>query len=173
MVEVRGAPLSIRLDNGSKFIAHALHWWAESRGIALNHTQPGEPTQNAYVERFDKTYRAEVLDCSLFDSLQEVRAITADWLHRYRYSHQRPHESLKRIPPVGCWVKQIPQPLLLTGSGNRGGVTFTSHTSHIQSKKRDFGIATMWLVPTFQQLRPAYGDGWLPGQPSRNQSAPS
>jgi len=57
--------------------------WAKSQGIALQNIQPGKPTQNAYVERFNKTYRTEVLDCYVFESLQEVRDMTADWLHRY------------------------------------------------------------------------------------------
>ena len=106
LVEVRGAPLSIRLDNGPEFIAHALSEWAKSKGIALNHIQPGKPTQNAYVERFNKTYRTEVLDCYVFDNLQEVRDMTADWLHRY--NHHRPHEALGRIPPVEYRVKLFP-----------------------------------------------------------------
>ena len=62
--------------------------------------------QNAYVERFNKTYRTEVLDCYVFDSLQEVRDMTADWLHRY--NHNRPHEALGRIPPVEYRVKLFP-----------------------------------------------------------------
>ncbi len=106
LVEVRGAPLSIRLDNGPEFIANALAQWAQSKGIALQHIQPGKPTQNAYVERFNKTYRTEVLDCYVFDSLQEVRDMTADWLHRY--NHHRPHEALGRIPPVEYRVKLFP-----------------------------------------------------------------
>lgn len=106
LVEVRGAPLSIRLENGAEFIAHALAKWAESKGISLNHIQPGSPTQNAYVELFNKTYRTEVLDSYVFESLQEVRQMTDDWLHRY--NHHRPHESLRRIPPVEYRVKQFP-----------------------------------------------------------------
>ncbi len=56
MVKVRGEPLSIRLDNGPKFIAHALAEWTQSKGVALSHIQPRTPTQNAYVERPNKTY---------------------------------------------------------------------------------------------------------------------
>ena len=106
LVEVRGAPLSIRMDIGPEFIAHALAEWAIAKGIALNHIQPGKPTQNAYVERFNRTFRTEVLDCYAFDSLQEVRQMKADWLHRY--NHHRPHESLCRIPPAEYRAKQLP-----------------------------------------------------------------
>ncbi|MDM7456350.1 MAG: transposase [Tepidimonas sp.] len=89
---------SVSLDNGPECIATALARWAQSKGgIALNQIQPGKPTQNAYVERFNKTFRTEVLDCQVFDSLQQVRDMTADWLHR---DNHRPHEALGRIPPV-------------------------------------------------------------------------
>ena len=48
--------------------------------------------RNAYVERFNKTYRTEVLDCYLFENLLGVRDVAADWLHRY--NHYRVHEAL-------------------------------------------------------------------------------
>lgn len=59
--------------------------------------------RNAYVERFNKTYRTEVLDCYLFENLLGVRDVAADWLHRY--NHYRVHEALGRIPPVEHPVK--------------------------------------------------------------------
>jgi len=58
LVEVRGAPLSIRLDKGPDFIAHALAEGAKTKSFALNHIQPDKPTQNAYVERLNGTCRA-------------------------------------------------------------------------------------------------------------------
>jgi putative transposase len=106
LVEVRGASLSIRLDNGPEFIAHALTQWAQSKGITLQHIQPYKPTPNAYVERINKTSLTEVIGCYVFDRLKEVRDMTADWLHGY--NHQRPHEALGRIPPVEYRVELFP-----------------------------------------------------------------
>ena len=104
--QFRGLPKAIRTDQGPEFTSRALDRWAYGLGIDLKLIAAGKPTQNAYVERFNKTYRTEVLDCYVFDSLQEVRQMTEDWLHRY--NHHRPHESLGRIPPVEYRVKQFP-----------------------------------------------------------------
>ncbi|WP_415796784.1 integrase core domain-containing protein [Comamonas aquatilis] len=55
---------------------------------------------------FNRTYRTKVLDCCVFESLQEVRSMTKDWLHRY--NHPSPHESLRRIPPAAYRAKRFP-----------------------------------------------------------------
>jgi putative transposase len=79
-------------------VALALTTWAEAQGITLDFIQPGKPAQNAFIERFNQTYRTEVLDANVFTSLAEVRAITTDWLRRY--NTERPHDSLGRVPPL-------------------------------------------------------------------------
>ncbi len=58
----------------------------------------GTPDENVYIERFDRTYREEVPSAYLFDSLQEVREITAEWLERY--NEIRPHDALGSLPPA-------------------------------------------------------------------------
>lgn len=98
LVELRGAPQRIRLDNGPELISHALRDWAARNGVALVHIQPGKPTQNAYIERFNRSLRTEVLDRYVFTSLAEVRRMTEDW--RHRYNHHRPHRSLGGLSPV-------------------------------------------------------------------------
>jgi putative transposase len=98
LVELRGAPRRLRLDNGPEFISAALRQWAQQHGIELIHIQPGKPTQNAYIERFNRTFRTEVLDRYVFTSLNEVRRMAEDW--RHRYNHDRPHRSLGGLSPI-------------------------------------------------------------------------
>lgn len=94
----RGYPEAIRVDNGPEFISKEFVVWACKRKIALNYIQPGKPAQNAYIERFNRTYREDVLDLYLFDSMVEVQKITDEWL--LKYNNDRPHEALNNLTPI-------------------------------------------------------------------------
>lgn len=95
------------MDNGPELISVLLADWAEKNGVALEFIQPGKPTQNSYIERFNKTYREEVLDFYLFKSLTEVKKITENWLRQY--NEERPHESLGDLTPAEFLIKNSPK----------------------------------------------------------------
>ena len=98
--------MQIRLDNGPEFVSHELADWARVCGVRLQFIQKGKPTQNAYIERFNRTYRQAVLDCYVFNTLGEVRSLTGEWLAYY--NEDRPHEALGRIPPKSYPVTKSP-----------------------------------------------------------------
>jgi putative transposase len=85
------------MDNEPELISHRLKSRADEHQIVLTRIQPGKPSQNAYVERFNRTFREDILDVYLFDSLSEVREFTEQWLEEYNAI--RPHESLQGLPP--------------------------------------------------------------------------
>lgn len=94
----RGLPKMIRVDNGPEFISCKLELWCKERNIQLIFIQPGEPTQNAYIERFNGTFRRDVLNAYIFKSLNEVREIIAKWM--YDYNYERPHTALNNKTPI-------------------------------------------------------------------------
>lgn len=68
----RGKPKEIRVDNGPEFISNVLLQWATENEIRIKHIQPGKPTQNAYIERFNRFFREDILDAYLFNNLSQV-----------------------------------------------------------------------------------------------------
>ena len=93
-----GLPSIIRSDNGREFTALKVQQWAKENNINWLFIQPGKPMQNAYCERFNGTYRREVLDTYEFTSLNEAKLITNVWVNKY--NHERPHDSLGGITPI-------------------------------------------------------------------------
>ena len=93
----RGYPKQIRLDNGPELISRKMAQWAERNNVELAFIQPGKPAQNAFIERFNRTFREDVLDPYLFTSLREAREITEVWVEEYNAI--RPHEALGNLPP--------------------------------------------------------------------------
>jgi putative transposase len=104
LVTLHGPPQALRVDNGPEFIAQALVDWCVTHAVALHHIQPGKPDQNAYIERFNRSYRTEILDAYVFDSLSHVRELTDTWLDVY--NRERPHDSLGRVPPLTFLPRQ-------------------------------------------------------------------
>jgi putative transposase len=120
--EIHGLPKAIRLDNRSELRSAIFMGWCESKGIELKFILPEKPSQNAFIECFNKTYRHEVLNAYLFKNLGEVRDITESWITIY--NEERPHRSLGRIPPRSyrAKAKQHSKSVYL-----RGGITLPAH----------------------------------------------
>lgn len=97
IIEWRGRPGTLRCDNGPEFISQELEHWAETRKIRLEFIQPGNPQQNAYIERYNRTVRYSWLSQYLFESLDEVRDYATRWL--WFYNHERPNTANGGLPP--------------------------------------------------------------------------
>lgn len=94
---MRGGPKSISVDNGPEFISRVLDEWAYRRGVALDFSRPGKPTDNAYIESFNGKFRNECLNSHYFSTLSEARKIIEDW--RIEFNSVRPHRSLNGLTP--------------------------------------------------------------------------
>lgn len=98
VIRDRGKPQQIRVDNGPEFTGKAFTNWCGKQSITIKYIQPGKPMQNAYIERLNRTYREDVLDAYLFETLEEVRILSDEW--QYKYNYLVPHDSLKGRTPV-------------------------------------------------------------------------
>jgi putative transposase len=103
LVLEKGKPEAIRVDNGPEFIASAIRDWADSKNIKLQFIQPGRPMQNGYVERFNRSFRQDVLDANLFRNLTEVKVASDEFEEDYNL--HRPHESLEDLSPIDYKIK--------------------------------------------------------------------
>lgn len=98
IIEWRGKPKAIRCDNGPEYISHALAAWANKHDITLMFIQPGNPQQNAYVERYNRTVRYDWLNQHIFASIEAVQASATRWL--WAYNNERPNMAIGGITPA-------------------------------------------------------------------------
>ena len=94
----RGLPDLLRVDNGPEFLSQVFVDWMREHGVLIQYIQPGKPNQNALIERFNRTFREEVLSMYLFGDLDEVREITDRWMREY--NEVRPHDALGGATPA-------------------------------------------------------------------------
>ncbi len=96
--ERRGLPQTIKTENGSEFISKVMDKWAHERGVELDFSRPGKPTDNANVESFNGRLRQECLNATWFMSLDDAKGKIGAW--REYYNESRPHSAPDWITPA-------------------------------------------------------------------------
>ena len=94
----RGLPERVFLDNGPEFIGKALDRWAYENKVTLEFSRPGKPTDNAFIESFNGSFRDECLNAHWFLSFQNAKEKIESW--REEYNMFRPHSSLGDLTPL-------------------------------------------------------------------------
>jgi putative transposase len=97
LIEQHGKPLRIRTDNGPEFTSKFFQKWLKDNNIERAKIPPGRPDQNAIVERFNRSYREDVLDANLFYTVRHAQELTDVWIDYY--NNERPHHSLNNQTP--------------------------------------------------------------------------
>ena len=92
-----GLPKAITVDNGTEFTSKALDEWAYKRGVKLDYTRPGKPTDNGLIESFNGRLRDEFLNANEFITMHDLRTKLGIW--QEDYNHRRPHGSLGHLTP--------------------------------------------------------------------------
>jgi len=103
LVELRGAPVAMKSDNGAEFVAHRVQEWLEKRKIGARFIAPGSPWQNGHNESFNGVFRDGCLDRWIFESVREARETSEAWLAEY--NHERPHGALGGLTPSEGMVR--------------------------------------------------------------------
>ena len=96
--EEHGHPAELRSDNGPEFLSAVYTDFCEKKNIGIKYIKPGKPMQNGFVERFNRSYREDILDAYLFTSIEELRDLT--WEFQQDYNQHHPHQSLNNLSPI-------------------------------------------------------------------------
>ena len=93
-----GYPKTIRVDQGSEFVSRDMDLWAYARGVTLDFSRPGKPTDNGFIEAFNSKLRSECLNAHWFLSLADSRE-KLETARRY-YNEERPHSAIGYNVPI-------------------------------------------------------------------------
>lgn len=137
-IRLYGRPTRGRVDHGPELTAEAFVEWCAAQRIAIGYLQPGQPDQNAFIERFNRSFREEVLDAYLVDSLEQVRELTEAWLEIYNTER-----------------------LMAEVSGS-AKLVFFEHSGHLLQWTEPEKFNTELLVFTREVLGQARPDNFLP-----------
>ena len=96
--KILGYPKTIRVDQGSEFVSRDLDLWAYHKGVILDFSRPGKPTDNSFIESFNGKFRAECLNTHWFMNLDDARSKMEEW--RRDYNEVRPHSAIGNKPPI-------------------------------------------------------------------------
>jgi putative transposase len=98
LVYQRAKPKYLFADNGSAFTGRVVDLWAYHHQVRIDYSRPAKPTDNAFIESFNGSFRDECLNAHWFESLEEAKVIVEAW--RTDYNETRPHMALGNIPPA-------------------------------------------------------------------------
>lgn len=98
IIKEHGKPSRFRTDNGPEFISKEFREWCAAREIDIHFIQPGRPMQNGYIERFNRTFRENILDAHLFKDIMQVQILAEEWIKDYNFN--RPHQALGGKTPM-------------------------------------------------------------------------
>jgi len=97
IIQIRGMPKTIVSDNGTEMTSLAVFKWCRKTKVDWPYISPGKPTQNAFIESFNGSFRDECLNETLFSSLEDARSEITKW--KEDYNKNRPHSSLGNLTP--------------------------------------------------------------------------
>jgi putative transposase len=140
LIDTYGKPIHIRTDNGPEFTSHHYVDWCKEKGIVASYIQPGKPYQNGYIERFNRTYREDVLDAYIFNNFTQLRITTEKWIHSYNTQH--PHQSLGGLSPLG--FKESRRKWIADSQNNK------AIQSSSQAHKLPFELALSYLTTSYE-----------------------
>lgn len=107
IIEWRGKPKAIRCDNGPEYISELLAKWAEKHDIQLEFIQPGNPQQNGYVERYNRTVRYDWLNQHIYRDIEDVQNDATKFL--WTYNNERPNMAIGGITPAQKLAMDLPR----------------------------------------------------------------